>query len=60
MACSVSISLRSWELWTFLSPMAAGTQAIQQGWRASYPTPGICNVIVSVLFMFLYEETKYS
>ncbi|KAF7155115.1 hypothetical protein CNMCM5623_006542 [Aspergillus felis] len=45
---------------SFLSPMAAGTQAIRQGWRACYRTMGICNVILFVLFMFLYEETKYS
>ncbi|GFG07508.1 uncharacterized MFS-type transporter C1271.10c [Aspergillus udagawae] len=45
---------------SFLSPMAAGTQATRQGWRACYRTMGICNVILFVLFIFLYEETKYS
>ncbi|EAW16581.1 uncharacterized protein NFIA_059340 [Aspergillus fischeri NRRL 181] len=45
---------------SFLSPMAAGTQAIQQGRRASYRTLGTRNVILVVLFLFLYEETKYS
>ncbi|RAK95300.1 putative MFS transporter [Aspergillus ibericus CBS 121593] len=45
---------------SFLSPMAAGTQATRQGWRASYRTLGICNAILFVLFVFFYEETKYT
>ncbi|RAL07396.1 putative MFS transporter [Aspergillus homomorphus CBS 101889] len=44
---------------SFLTPMAAGMQATHQGWRSSYRTLGICNAIIFVLFMFLYEETKY-
>jgi MFS family permease len=40
--------------------MAAGTQATRQGWRWSYRTLGICNAIIFVLFLFFYEETKYS
>lgn len=40
--------------------MAAGTQALRQGWRWPYRTMGICNVIVFALFLFLYEETKYA
>ncbi|KAJ6017803.1 MFS general substrate transporter [Penicillium sp. IBT 35674x] len=44
---------------SFLSPMAAGTQATNQGWRWSYRTMGIFNVIFLVLFIFVYEETKY-
>lgn len=39
--------------------MAAGTQATNQGWRWSYRTMGIFNVIFLVLFIFVYEETKY-
>ncbi|KAF9886871.1 hypothetical protein FE257_010994 [Aspergillus nanangensis] len=45
---------------SFLTPMAAGTQATRQGWRSSYQTLGIVNAIMFVLFLFLYEETKYS
>ncbi|PYI10911.1 MFS general substrate transporter [Aspergillus sclerotiicarbonarius CBS 121057] len=45
---------------SFLTPMAAGTQATRQGWRASYRTLGICNAILFVLFVFFYEETKYT
>ncbi|KAJ5631443.1 MFS general substrate transporter [Penicillium longicatenatum] len=44
---------------SFLSPMAAGTQATNQGWRWSYRTMGIFNVIFLILFIFVYEETKY-
>ena len=39
--------------------MAAGAQATRHGWRASYQTMGIFNVILFLCFMFLYEETKY-
>ena len=44
---------------SFLTPMAAGTQATRSGWRSSYATLGIFNAIFLVLFVFLYEETKY-
>ncbi|KAJ5810235.1 MFS general substrate transporter [Penicillium pulvis] len=44
---------------SFLSPMAAGTQATNQGWRWSYRTMGIFNVVFLILFIFVYEETKY-
>lgn len=40
--------------------MAAGTQATTEGWRWSYRTLGICNAILFLLFIVLYEETKYS
>lgn len=40
--------------------MAAGTQATTQSWRWCYRTMGICNVIMFLLFVFLYEETKYT
>ncbi|KAJ5632452.1 MFS general substrate transporter [Penicillium lividum] len=44
---------------SFLAPMAAGAQATNQGWRWSYITMGIFNAIFLVLFIFVYEETKY-
>lgn len=44
---------------SFLSPMAAGSQATRQGWRWSYQTLGIFDAIFFVLFVCLYEETKY-
>ncbi|KGO76447.1 Major facilitator superfamily domain, general substrate transporter [Penicillium italicum] len=44
---------------SFLTPMAAGAQATQHGWRSSYQTLGIFNGVLFVLFLFLYEETKY-
>ncbi|RAH47199.1 putative MFS transporter [Aspergillus brunneoviolaceus CBS 621.78] len=45
---------------SFLTPMAAGLQATHQSWRMSYRTLGICNAIIFVLFMLIYEETKYT
>ncbi|GLA01314.1 hypothetical protein AnigIFM60653_011565 [Aspergillus niger] len=45
---------------SFLTPMAAGTQATNQGWRASYQALGITNAVLFVLFLFFYEETKYT
>lgn len=45
---------------SFLTPMAAGTQATTQGWRWSYRTMGIVNIVVFLCFVFLYEETKYT
>ncbi|KAJ5778144.1 hypothetical protein N7520_001390 [Penicillium odoratum] len=44
---------------SFLAPMAAGAQATNQGWRWSYITMGIFNAIFLILFIFVYEETKY-
>ncbi|CAI7613110.1 unnamed protein product [Penicillium palitans] len=43
----------------FLTPMAAGEQATQHGWRSSYLTMGIFNAILLIVFLFMYEETKY-
>lgn len=40
--------------------MAAGTQAVNQGWRWSYHTLSIFTAILFVLFAVAYEETKYS
>ncbi|KAJ5675541.1 hypothetical protein N7462_008438 [Penicillium macrosclerotiorum] len=45
---------------SFLTPMAAGTQATAQGWRWSYQTLGIFNTVFFLIFLFLYEETKYT
>lgn len=39
--------------------MAAGAQATRQGWRWPYQTLGIFNAIFFLVFLFLYEETKY-
>ncbi|KAJ6156895.1 hypothetical protein N7497_005780 [Penicillium chrysogenum] len=44
---------------SFLTPMAAGAQATQHGWRSCYQTMGISNGILFVIFLFIYEETKY-
>ncbi|GJC81664.1 putative MFS-type transporter C1271.10c [Colletotrichum liriopes] len=44
---------------SFLTPLAAGTQAVTQGWRWSYYTLSIALTILFVVFVFLYEETKY-
>lgn len=39
--------------------MAAGAQATTHGWRSSYRTMGIFNAGLLVLFLLIYEETKY-
>lgn len=39
--------------------MAAGAQAVNNGWRWSYRTLSIFNAVVFVLFVVAYEETKY-
>lgn len=44
---------------SFLTPLAAGTQAQAEGWRACYRALGITNVVLLILFIFCYEETKY-
>ncbi|KAF5696297.1 major facilitator superfamily transporter, partial [Fusarium mundagurra] len=44
---------------SFLTPMAAGTQAAHEGWRWSYYTLAICLTILSVITVFAFEETKY-
>ncbi|RGP69381.1 major facilitator superfamily transporter [Fusarium longipes] len=43
----------------FLAPMAAGTQAAEQGWRWSYYSLAICLSILAVMFLVAFEETKY-
>ncbi|OHW98993.1 major facilitator superfamily transporter [Colletotrichum incanum] len=45
---------------SFLTPLAAGTQAVTQGWRWSYYSLSIALTILFVSFVFLYEETKIS
>ncbi|KAK9546557.1 hypothetical protein V6Z88_009511 [Aspergillus fumigatus] len=45
---------------SFLTPMAAGTQATREGWRASYRALGIADAVLLGLFIFFYEETKYT
>ncbi|CAG7993333.1 unnamed protein product [Penicillium nalgiovense] len=47
------------EITSFLTPMAAGAQATQHSWRSCYQTMGIFNGILFVIFLFIYEETKY-
>lgn len=44
---------------SFLTPMAAGSQAAGQGWRWSQYTLSIFLSILSVLMVFIFEETKY-
>lgn len=46
-------------LQSFLTPMAAGAQATRHGWRSSYQTMGIFNIVVLLLFIVMYEETKF-
>ncbi|KAH8698741.1 putative MFS transporter [Talaromyces proteolyticus] len=45
---------------SFLTPMAAGAQATNQGWRWSYYTMSIFTGVIFLLFVLFYEETKYS
>jgi MFS family permease len=45
---------------SFLAPMGAGAQASAQGWRWSYRTLGIVLALTFVLFLFFFEETKYT
>ncbi|PWI71494.1 hypothetical protein PCL_11588 [Purpureocillium lilacinum] len=44
---------------SFLTPMAAGVQAVEQGWRASYRALAIVMTILAVLFIVAFEETKF-
>jgi MFS family permease len=45
---------------SFLAPMGAGAQASAQGWRWSYRTLGIVLALTFVLFLFFFEETKFT
>lgn len=44
---------------SFITPIAAGSQAATQGWRWSYYALSISLTILFFMFIFLYEETKY-
>ncbi|KAK0374084.1 major facilitator superfamily transporter [Colletotrichum limetticola] len=44
---------------SFLTPLAAGSQAVTQGWRWSYYALSISLTVLFFMFVFLYEETKY-
>lgn len=44
---------------SFLTPLAAGSQAVTQGWRWSYYALSISLTVLFFIFVFLYEETKY-
>ncbi|PHH93369.1 hypothetical protein CDD83_5923 [Cordyceps sp. RAO-2017] len=43
----------------FLAPMAAGIHASISGWRSSYFLLGYFMIILLVLFILTFEETKY-
>ena len=44
---------------SFLTPLAAGSQAAVQGWRWSYYALAISLTVLFFLFLFAYEETKF-
>lgn len=44
---------------TFITPMAAGSQAVATGWRSSYATLAAVMTAMSGLFAIAFEETKY-
>lgn len=44
---------------SFLTPMAAGVQAAQSGWRYSYTCLGIAFTVLAALYVVAFEETKY-
>ncbi|KAF5010074.1 hypothetical protein FDECE_3740 [Fusarium decemcellulare] len=44
---------------SFLTPMAAGSQAADQGWRWSYYALSISLTVLFVMFVLLFEETKF-
>ncbi|RSL78023.1 hypothetical protein CEP51_008591 [Fusarium floridanum] len=44
---------------SFLTPLAAGSQAAEQGWRWSYYALSIAMTALFVTFLFLFEETKF-
>ncbi|KAM0430880.1 hypothetical protein ACHAPT_005512 [Fusarium lateritium] len=43
----------------FLTPLAAGSQAAEQGWRWSYYALSIALTALFVMFLLLFEETKF-
>ncbi|KAM0276604.1 hypothetical protein ACHAQH_006561 [Verticillium albo-atrum] len=44
---------------SFLTPMGAGAQAVEQNWRWSYYSISIALTVLFVVFVFFFEETKY-
>ncbi|KAM5354096.1 hypothetical protein ACJ41O_000746 [Fusarium nematophilum] len=44
---------------SFLTPLAAGSQAAEQGWRWSYYALSIALTILFLVFLLCFEETKY-
>lgn len=44
---------------SFLTPLAAGSQAAEQGWRWSYYSLSTAMTALFVTFLFLFEETKF-
>lgn len=44
---------------SFITPLAAGSQAAAQGWRWSYYSLAVALTVLFVVFLFLFEETKY-
>ncbi|RSL46388.1 hypothetical protein CEP54_013862 [Fusarium duplospermum] len=44
---------------SFLTPLAAGSQAAEQGWRWSYYALSIAMTALFVTFLLLFEETKF-
>lgn len=43
----------------FLTPMAAGAHAVGFGWRASYMTLGTVMIALNLIFVTIFEETKF-
>ncbi|TQN69337.1 putative MFS-type transporter [Colletotrichum shisoi] len=46
-------------LGNILIPTISGVQAEAQGWRWAYYTTAICLTIMTFVFLFFFEETKY-
>ncbi|KAK1997753.1 major facilitator superfamily transporter [Colletotrichum falcatum] len=44
---------------SFLTPLAAGAQAVAQGWRWSYYSLSTALTVLFFVFALLFEETKY-
>ncbi|CCF35681.1 hypothetical protein CH063_07412 [Colletotrichum higginsianum] len=42
-----------------LIPTISGVQAEAQGWRWAYYTTAICLTVITFVFLFFFEETKY-
>ncbi|PHH92465.1 hypothetical protein CDD83_7318 [Cordyceps sp. RAO-2017] len=44
---------------SFLTPMAAGVQGIADGWRTSYASLATAMTVLTVVFIGIFEETKF-